>query len=777
MELKYIVEICVAIDIAIFGVAYPIIITEINKIGDKFNSTYLPDIFRLEWISKEIGYKNFKVSNFQLILISTITSFIFLISNQKPWFGWNNMLINNSAELLILFLTILLIYCFLYWVKVVSLFNGKPIRLLKFLIKKYHNFKGETESKKYLLRAINEFAYHTINTQDTHLQGLLLDFYWDEFDRFRNNYSKKLEKLKGSKTNKTLEYQEWKKRGLEYSAELYDLIYRINLESLNTNNFLTKGLEYNAVSGWWLLGKDYDQVKISELTYRSLWTVLLLNIKQEENLKSYWSKANQYFSFANNIYPIYNGDGVEPINQDEIESKKLEQIRFLEFNYTLGGLLLQQKKYNVLNYFFKYSSSSPPNYVLLPQSISDIFYWFERFSNSSNLRIEDIEVYFKFPDLDNYGVSHKIKFWICSYICVLYIRQFTLVRFMTFHNHTGMPNLPSEKRELKNIINGIPVFRSYLEKILENDQLLEEVGLENINEEKKGIIRKHLSEVEEAVIKKFNYTQEVKELSASKIAQFNNRSKVILKKALKEYDDILLDYDEKLDYENTLKLGVNGMVDLMPKSAFVENDIPHLNFDDVLAQSIVRNSVKKYIPTSFAVAKTERYLVSSDNIVRAIQKIIIGKSKNNDVVILGFNIDYTIKEKIQNEKIEILLKHCTLNQYRNIFFILNKQDLPRLHKKNVTKDEISKFELKPISKSLKLYSSVIEINKNEVLKSEWLNAGYSKEELEKEPQVQATISFIWLLLWKKNRRIIQLGISNASKEQGVESDLNEIKPL
>lgn len=135
MELKYIVEICVAIDIAIFGVAYPIIITEINKIGDKFNSTYLPDIFRLEWISKEIGYKNFKVSVFQLILISTITWFIFLISNQKPWFGWNNVLINNSAELLILFLTILLIYCFLYWIKIVSLFNGKPIWLHNYLIK------------------------------------------------------------------------------------------------------------------------------------------------------------------------------------------------------------------------------------------------------------------------------------------------------------------------------------------------------------------------------------------------------------------------------------------------------------------------------------------------------------------------------------------------------------------------------------------------------------------------------------------------------------------
>jgi hypothetical protein len=215
----------------------------------------------------------------------------------------------------------------------------------------------------------------------------------------------------------------------------------------------------------------------------------------------------------------------------------------------------------------------------------------------------------------------------------------------------------------------------------------------------------------------------------------------------------------------------------MSKSSFVENDIPHLNFDDVLAQSIVRNSLKKYIPTSFLVARTERYLVSSDDVVLAVQKIISGKTKKKDIIILGFNIDFRIKETIQNAKIEILLKHCTQNHFRNIFFILNKCDLPRLNKKDVSKDEISKFELESISKSLKLYTSIIEINKNDVFKSKWLNAGYSKEELNKDPQVQLALSFIWLILWKKNRRIIQLSISNPSKEQGMESDLNEIRSL
>lgn len=41
-------EICVALDIAIFGIAYPIIINEIGKIGDEYKSSYLSEVFNLE---------------------------------------------------------------------------------------------------------------------------------------------------------------------------------------------------------------------------------------------------------------------------------------------------------------------------------------------------------------------------------------------------------------------------------------------------------------------------------------------------------------------------------------------------------------------------------------------------------------------------------------------------------------------------------------------------------------------------------------------------------
>lgn len=47
MELKYIIEISVAIDIAIIGLAYPITLDKISNIGNKYKSNYLSRVFSL----------------------------------------------------------------------------------------------------------------------------------------------------------------------------------------------------------------------------------------------------------------------------------------------------------------------------------------------------------------------------------------------------------------------------------------------------------------------------------------------------------------------------------------------------------------------------------------------------------------------------------------------------------------------------------------------------------------------------------------------------------
>ena len=186
---EYIIEICVAIDIAILGIAYPIIIDKISNIGEKYSSHYLSEIFKYEFPHQIIRIRRLGIewSIFKTLLIITISSFIFLIFKFKPLFGWDNYWINNSAKFVVLFLSILLTVFFFHWIDKVALFNGKQTKILKHVIKKYKLAKDET-TKNYYMKAINELSTYAIRNQDEHLQQTLLEFYHGVFQELRNNH-------------------------------------------------------------------------------------------------------------------------------------------------------------------------------------------------------------------------------------------------------------------------------------------------------------------------------------------------------------------------------------------------------------------------------------------------------------------------------------------------------------------------------------------------------------------------------------------------------------
>ena len=118
MSLEYIVEICVAIDIAILGIAYPIIVDKISNIGDKYTSQYISILFDNEFPQLPVGFKLnkriYQISTFKLTLYLTIITFLFLIFNAKPLFGWDNWFINNSAKIIVLATTSVLTIFFFY---------------------------------------------------------------------------------------------------------------------------------------------------------------------------------------------------------------------------------------------------------------------------------------------------------------------------------------------------------------------------------------------------------------------------------------------------------------------------------------------------------------------------------------------------------------------------------------------------------------------------------------------------------------------------------------
>ena len=366
--MKYVIEICVAIDIAILGIAYPILIDKISNIGQKYNSEYLPNVFSSEYPdNKVIG----RISFFQLILILTLLSFVFQIFWLEPIeYFKGNRFIENSADILIFSLTLILTITFFYWINKIMLYQSKASELLQYLIEKYNNTKEEDQSKTYQLKAINDFAIFAIEKQDPHLQEPLLDFYFKQFHSSREKFDEK--------------------EGPEYKFDLYNITNEIIASSINHQNKKLKALESRASSGTWLIGESFKFAKISKTTYSWLWRNLITSSDYKYLISNYWSSASQYFNYSlSGIMPEYGENGIT--NQEEIDKVEKERKRFLEFNYALGGLLYYKDKYNTLKYILSFSQSQPPSYPLLPQTMDEIFYWFDQFSNEFKSRAEPIE--------------------------------------------------------------------------------------------------------------------------------------------------------------------------------------------------------------------------------------------------------------------------------------------------------------------------------------------------------------------------------------------------
>lgn len=755
MSLEYIVEICVAIDIAILGIAYPIIVDKISNIGDKYTSQYISNLFDKEFPQLPIRFKIkkrvYQISTFKLTLYLTIITFLSLILNAKPLFGWDNWFINNSAKLLVLTATFLLTVFFFIWLDKVVLYNGKSTSLLKRIISKYNLLTEDTELKSYHLKSINELTFYAIEKQDEHLQETLLEFYYREFSSIRQKHDKS--------------------KPLVYPVDLYFLVNRLNIELTNNQNRKLLAIEHRAVSGIWLLGEDFEDITISEETYNWLWRNLYTICDKEKFVKMYWANVSQYFDFRlEPIHEDYDFESHQVKNKEEIEKRKSERNDFFEFHYALGGLLFYRNHYKVLKYIFQYSQSEPPRYPLLPNSMTEIFIWFENFRNEFKSRRAPIDTKYYFPELDNLGNRRQVIYWICSYLTLLFIRQYSLATYYVYQNHTALPQLPDNVIELNNWLDSVGYFERCLQETLENKDVISELGWDALVEDNRGKFEEFISNLKTAIKDKIGLQKLNAPLSPEKIKKFQESTNAIITSSFKQYEDIFIAISED-QKDKELKLSLSGLRTLMTKSAFTDDDIPHLNYDTIFAEQVARNNIERFIPNSFLVASTKRYLLNKDNILFGIDKII---ANNKDAIIIAMNIGYEYSQILSSSKHSSLIKYIHATDICDILFILNKSDLPSIEHKTLKESEIEEYKLEPLDDHFKTYSSVIDINtpENATIKDKW-----KLENGSPDLKVQLTIAFLSIIYWKKEREIIQLNLASIFKEQGIQSDINEIVPL
>ncbi len=747
--MKYIIEICVAIDVAILGIAYPILVDKISNIGEKYQSEYLSNVFDLKFPQ---NLSVFRLSFFQLILILTLLSFIFKILDIPPIDYFKDVyIVENSADILIFCLTILLTISFIIWLNRIVLFQSKTSQLVIYLIKKYENkTEDKNLSKTYYLKTINELTLYAFKNDDPHIGKTLSDFYYKQFMDYRTNNSSN--------------------DGPIYPFDLYHITNEIIIKSSENNNRRFSNIGHLASSGIFLLGENFTFGKISQETYRWLWRNLLVSANHKKLIANYWSTASQHAGYSLNlIAPEYEPGTMTITNNDKIKEVEEERRKFLQLNYALGGLLYYLSNYDIIKYILSFSQSQPPRYELLPTTMDDVFYWFDQFANQYRSLEDPIEYKFNFPELDNLGVSGQTTHNICLYISLLFVRQFTLQKIYSYQNFKIFHSLTNDLNILYSYHRRLQYFRTCIEKVLENKELIDTLNYKFDEQE----VLATYDTLSQKIKDKIDLTKLQSPISQAKVQQFENETKRILKETFEQYSTINNPTNfRKID--KSITTAINGNMTLSYKSSFTENDIPNFNYDTVHAESISNSKVKFYIPNSFLIARNRRYLIDKKNILKAFQKLI--PTLSDEYIIISLCSNYQVEQVINESPYKNIIQKIpyTNNHLKDTFFLLKKKNLPKMEFRDVSSQEIEKFKLKPLDSDIKLYASVLDLNTpdNIDLKNE-----YNNEDEDDELKVLLLISFIYTISWRSDRDIVMLSLSSPYEERGIESELADIKRL
>lgn len=750
------IEILSLIVIGFIGISYPIIMEAVSRLDDRYKSEAL-----LKKFHKEDSYIKF---NFYL-RVSAVVLFVYATGflNAIPLasvdcFGFfdvtdsETLTLNHLIKWPLLFFTTTLTYNFFKLARRI-LHYYRPIEILDEL--SIHDIDD--------FAVAGELMLNFEKNGDHRYTGKFGDFFYTAFKTVR-------------------ERQE--NQAVVYPALYYSIVYNA-IEELavkrNKRNYLLISGTSGAI---WLLG-ELPGYEISEQTYRWLWQNLLLalNYERDDLIIHHWESCHQYYIYnLKYIDEIYDnsGDGSAVVNKLEVDKRKAERSRFIEFHYVLGGLLLYKERYDCIGRMFNYTQSDPPSYDLLPSSMNEIFKFYNDLRDPYDRKYYLISYQYPFPSLSGVSADSFIKKWIMSYMAILFLRQYTIYPYLIYMEPLKYPTIPKTQGEIKKWIDGLDFFKNLVIEHLQNTELLRSLGLDFITEQwcedhKKPypivFIENFKSKLENAYhINAINLVS-----SGEKIRQFKSATTLIIEKAVSKI--MLVNNEVEIEDDKADKWYVHGQKLIENKDTFSDNPEMHIENFDTFLGAVIARSLTDGLGDTFFHKRSKSYLLKSEHIFEAIDKMKIDEG----YVIVNFGL--SLNHFINDVKVEGLssdrYKNISIYTFdgsdlvRDCLFILNKFDLPSISIKPIDNSILEKYQLDKISETIDLYSSVIDLHNpsddilEEVQKYEF--------EGELDKSVLMSIFMSTEFKWKKEVNVIQLNRYSEYLQRGLPNKLSDVE--
>jgi hypothetical protein len=737
--MKYITEICIAIDISIISIALPLISEKTATIGKSYNSINLSRAFEIYFPQK----KYFRISFLNWIIYSTLLVFILLILNRPPLkFLENFWIVNNSAEKFLFIFTIILAGTFIIYLNKVQKFNHNLEVLINFLTKEY-NRKSDNEI---ILKAINDITIYSIKQRDTTIQNTLSNFYSNAFQKERKNTSQ-------------IE--------LEYRDDLYEVNFKIIQESLKLSSQLLTEIEYDASSSRWILGQFGDVGFLSKKSKAWLWRNINLISDNTELTKLYWENASSYYKYR--LAPDsdnYMSSNEESNSDEHINLKSIHRDEFLNMNIALGGLLLFKGKYKSIEYLITYSSSIPKKHVLLFDKMEDIFLKFYEFSDKNYSSRIDLTFNYNFWGSDDIWGDERRKI-IYKYLGILVINQFFRTTNYTNDNFTEFTKYPDRLSLIKSYKKILPEIKKSIKDVLTDENIKK---FKHIDENKYDLIKKFISNLELKLDEEIKNRKINTVLSTDLLEQWKKSSIEIISNTINQFK--FLRTKKITEEKNNKALFFLGGQTLYTKEAFSEDSSKTYTNTNTFFPELIKNKILEYLKSCFSQIITESYLIDENRLSKVINTKL--KYNQNKDVIIGVNLKEEQKKLLKD--FDII--NITLYQRRNENYLIfcEKKSQPYLEINSI--DSIEQKKLNIIKKNDNIIYAISDLNMDEHKKllEHWLLKN-DKSEQDLREHVQMNISYNAKFSFKTDSDYIKISLRNNFINQGNLTDIATIKSI
>lgn len=736
----------------LFGLSYPLVIGCIEKIDDKFSSSKLSERFM-----NEFSFRLFKITLVVNLVMAVLFPYL------MDGYIYSRMIIGMQC----LGVIILLSSALFLFSKIICYYNLTNLRTA--IIDDYKNAVSKNkkeEESKYFTQWV-DLSCELLKSVDNILVQSVYEFL--------NNYLRRV-------------YDKNRGKDLVFDSYFYEGISRIN-------EFLSKG-EYKPISvnngNSILTSLILEDSIISETTYRYLWRNLRIQIfyNKDEWIMEYWKMASQKVDYyMKPIYQYYDKDG-KPYGNDQIKKNRKQREDFIEFHIMLCSMLIQQKKYSLLELMLSFTQSEPPSYPLVPSTLSDIIDTFDRINRNSFTNPFYYESKYQMPNM--YGITEgKIVGAANCYLALLAYRIYVIRWNYGYESVLNTGALPDSLSDLATLNKNLDILKRWIARIKDDNTLLKIVNFSSFEKEfeektqlyDKAVLQKPdelVSHMQEDILRKMSKLRVDLPLDAKKVKSEEDILTGNIIKAMAPYGDLL---GKRFKQDKCYNL--NSSVTMpFPNTAFVANpDISHAGIAGCMSSYILNNFQHMFASSFFAEHSVTDYNLSSEDIFNALDKLELNNS--HYIIAFGVYFDYyigVIKElkKEENHKylyknIKILSLDCSSDSFSQMIYVMKYDDRPFLDFYEPTLEEQKKMCLVNKDRLYGLWLSLEKISVHPELLNEAM-----KEKLGDKADQNSLFTAIWVpkLFFKESKySVVSIKVKYRLTNEGNFDNVDNIKPF